>query len=59
MKNLDLNGLGVHELNATEMREMGGGWFQLLVAVMGVGIYCFNNWGDFKEGFKEGYESVK
>ena len=26
MKNLDLNGLGVQEMNATEMRATDGGW---------------------------------
>ena len=34
MKNLDLNGLGVHELNATEMREVDGGFLLAAAAVV-------------------------
>ena len=33
MKNLDLNGLGVQEMNATEMREVDGGIIPVLIAV--------------------------
>lgn len=31
MKNLDLNGLGVQEMNAEEIREMGGGLVPLII----------------------------
>ncbi len=31
MKNLELNGLGVQEMNATEMREVDGGLVPLII----------------------------
>ena len=36
MKNLDLNGLGVQEMNATEMREVDGGIIPLIIAAAAV-----------------------
>jgi len=33
MKNLDLNGFGVQEMNAEEMRKTEGGWFWIGIAL--------------------------
>ena len=43
MKNLDLNGLGVQEMNATEMREVEGGFISF--GPWGIGIQ-FGRVGD-------------
>jgi lactobin A/cerein 7B family class IIb bacteriocin len=55
MKKLDLNALGVKEMNHQEMAETDGGWWQLAIAVATIAIYAYNNWDDFVEGVKEGY----
>jgi hypothetical protein len=44
-------------MNAEELRVTTGGWVALLLAVAGAGIYVYNNWDDFKEGFSEGLHS--
>ena len=64
MKNLDLNGLGVQELNATEMREVEGGGVVLAflagVIVSGlVGELIFEGpkscWDSFQKGLNTAY----
>jgi hypothetical protein len=55
MKNLELNGLGVQEMNATEMREVDGGWFWVGLAlglILGE-LNDRNSGSDFREGFKD------
>ena len=56
MKNLNLTDFGVQEMNAEEMSTMNGGWFSAALAVAGAAIYVYNNWDDFKAGFKAGWQ---
>ncbi len=58
MKKLDLNGLGVQEMNAEEMRVTEGGYWQAALALAGACIYVYNEWGDFKAGFKAGWNQA-
>ena len=59
MKFLDLNAYGVCEMNESQTRDANGG--ELLVgtvlAIIGACIYVYNNYEDFAEGFKEGWNS--
>lgn len=55
MKNLDLNGLGVLEMNAEEMRENNGGIIleSIFIGVAaGLVISFCDNFGDFVSGYK-------
>lgn len=56
MKNLDLNAMGVVEMGEVERRNANGGnpW-ALYLAIAGAVIYVYNNWDDFTDGVKEGY----
>jgi hypothetical protein len=54
MENCELKKWGVQELNE-EMREVNGGVLPALIAIIGAGIYIYNNWDDFADGFAEGY----
>jgi hypothetical protein len=52
MKNLDLNGLGVQEMNAEEMRVTDGGMIWLAGLAAGLIVSFCNNYGDFVGGYK-------
>ena len=57
MKTLDVNNLGVQEMNAGEMRESNGGFTHWLAGLAaGVVISFFDNFGDFKAGVKVGMQ---
>ena len=51
MKNLDLNNYGVQEMNAEEMNNVDGGLHPVIVGAL---ISFFDNFDDFKAGFKFG-----
>jgi len=54
MKNLDLNGFGVHEMNAEEMNGINGGIFLEIAVGITVGLvisFC-DNFGEFVAGYK-------
>ena len=56
MKNLNLNNYGVQEMNAEEMRENNGGLLDPISIGIFVGLvvsFC-NNFGDFRNGLKDG-----
>ena len=59
MEHLDLEQLGVQEMNAREIKETDGGFLQIIagaIAIAGAIIYIYNNADDFVEGFNEGYK---
>ena len=55
MKNLELEDYGVQEMENDKMQNINGGWIGTALAIVGAGIYIYNNWDDFAEGFAEGY----
>lgn len=62
MKNLDLNGLGVQEMNAEEMNGVDGGFLPQVLKFIATGLA----WELLTEGpekcwedFKSGFNSVK
>lgn len=59
MKKLELQNFGVQELDAKEIREVGGGlpWWLPAAAVVGLVISAVNNFGDIREGFSDGVNS--
>lgn len=59
MKNLELEGFGLVEMEKENMANMNGGWFQAALAITGAAIYLYNEGGDFIKGFKEGYNGRK
>ncbi|MBN2763625.1 MAG: hypothetical protein JXR41_11080 [Bacteroidales bacterium] len=58
MKILDLDFYHVTTLEESEATSLNGGWIALAIALVGAGIYIYNNASDFVAGFKEGYKSV-
>lgn len=54
----DLNEFGVQEMNLSELkRENGGHPILAAIAIIGAGIYVYNNWDDFCEGVSDGYNN--
>lgn len=54
METLELERLGLSELSIEVTKETNGGWWQAALAIIGAGIYIYNNADDFAAGFKEG-----
>lgn len=54
MKKLDLNSMGVQEMNALEMREADGGWFLALVFGYVILEACLNP-EEHINAFKQGW----
>ena len=57
MKNFDLKACGVSEISLKEMEETNGGWIIAAITIIGAIIYVIDNWDDFVDGLKEGYEA--
>ncbi len=59
MKNLE--DYGVQTLESEEVNKTNGGGIGIgtVLAIIGAGIYVYNNWDDFVEGVKEGYASTQ
>jgi hypothetical protein len=52
--------IGIKELSLTEMKKIDGGiGFSLIIALIGVAVYLYDNREDLVEGFKEGYAAVR
>lgn len=50
----------MQEMGANEMKEVNGGLpIPAIITVAGACIYIYNNWDDFCEGVKSGWESAK
>lgn len=47
------------ELDEMELRKVNGALIWKAITVLGVISYVYNNWGDFTDGIKEGFESVR
>jgi hypothetical protein len=58
MKTLELESMGLKELNRKEM-QTNGGWIQAALAIGAAFIYVYNNWDDFTAGFSEGMAAAK
>jgi len=58
MKTIDLDCFNVTSLETSETTNINGGWIGLAIALVGAGIYIYNNASDFIVGFKEGYKSA-
>ena len=56
MKNFNLSAYGVSEISK-KMQSINRGWVLAAIAIViaGAAIYLYNNWGDFVDGFREGY----
>ena len=54
MENLDLNSIGVQEMNVLEMKEADGGWFWPLVFGYII-LEAFLNPDQHKNAFNEGW----
>ncbi len=46
---------GLVNLNREQLVSSNGGGIGTALAIIGAGIYIYNNWDDFTEGFKEGW----
>lgn len=56
----DLKFDGMTELQDAEVMEVNGGeWISLAIALIGAGIYIYNEWDDFAAGFNEGYDASR
>ncbi len=59
MKNLELNALGVQEMNIKEKRMIEGGVFGIDDILVGLAIAAgaaiINDWDDFKDGFASAF----
>jgi len=51
---MNLENLNVQELNTNEMKNVNGGWLGTALAVIGFGIYLYNEWDDLEKGFHDG-----
>ncbi|MBV8325754.1 class IIb bacteriocin, lactobin A/cerein 7B family [Chryseobacterium sp.] len=49
---MNLKKLNVVELDAQELKETEGGWWQ--AALVALGISAISNWGDIREGWSDG-----
>ena len=60
MKDLKGNDF-MQEMSMSEMENVNGGGISLAttLAIAGAAIYVYNNWGDFCEGVKLGWNSAK
>lgn len=59
MGDYNLKNLGVQEIAVIEARQIIGGSISAGLAILGAGIYIYNNAGDFIQGVKDGYNSYK
>ena len=59
MKNLNLDAFDVQDMTKQEMKQTDGGWLLAAIAIAGAAIYINNNYGDFVEGFKAGYNRTR
>ena len=50
---MNLENLNLVELNAQEVQEVEGGWWQAALSILGAAIYIYNEGGDFVKGFNE------
>ncbi len=53
---MNLENLNLVELNAQEVQEVNGGWWQGALAALGAVIYIYNEGHDFIKGFNETYK---
>jgi hypothetical protein len=53
MKTIELEQMGVQEMNANEIQSFNGGWGWIFPAVM-LGIYLYDNRDRVIEGFNKG-----
>jgi lactobin A/cerein 7B family class IIb bacteriocin len=58
MNNLEMKSFGVQELDAEEVVNVDGGWWQLGIAVAGALIYIYNEGGDFIDGVVQGFNET-
>ena len=59
MKNLEDYGVQTLESEEVNKTNGGGNGIGTVLAIIGAGIYVYNNWDDFVEGVKEGYASTQ
>lgn len=59
MKKFEVSALGLQELGGKDLRTNGGELISLAIALIGATIYIYNNWDDFVDGVKEGYEQTR
>ena len=58
MKKLDLEQMGVQEMNAMEMMETDGGWVLAAIAIFMFAGYLYNEGGDFTDGVSNGFNET-
>jgi hypothetical protein len=54
---MNLKNLNVTELNTKELKETEGGW--IIPALVALAWSAWENVGDIREGFSDGYNGVK
>ncbi|SMO35793.1 hypothetical protein SAMN06265171_101259 [Chryseobacterium rhizoplanae] len=54
---MNLKNLNVIELDAKEVKEIEGGWWQAVLTALAWSAW--ENVGDIREGFSDGYNGVK
>ncbi|WP_370898120.1 hypothetical protein [Chryseobacterium gossypii] len=54
---MNLKNLNVAELDAQELKETEGGW--IIPVLVGLAWSAWENVGDIREGFSDGYNGVK
>jgi hypothetical protein len=59
MKTLNLASYGVKEMDETQMSEVNGGGWGVVIGLIALGVYLYDNWDSFVEGVEEGYEAVR
>ncbi len=53
---MNLENTGLKEIKECDLNLITGGVaVATVLAIIGAGIYVYNNWDDFVEGVKEGY----
>ncbi len=61
MENYNFKQMGVDTISLAETREIKGGLIGSLaacIAISGAIIYLYNNYGDFVQGVKDGFNGV-
>ncbi|MEN8118977.1 MAG: class IIb bacteriocin, lactobin A/cerein 7B family [Bacteroidota bacterium] len=58
MKNLDLEQMGVQEMDAVEIKEVDGGIWPYLIGAL-VGYALSADLGDIADAYNEGYDAAR